>query len=193
METTVENSKSSVTGAQVITATETSEAVTVHGHTLQPGDSPVTIGGIIVPLASSSLIVGSSRIQLSGLSTPVGIAFGSQIITANSASNYIADGHTFTPGGPLITVDGTRISLAPTLSYVIIGSSTEALATTQGLGGLILSGFGIFGVPTASATDIGCTGQTFKGVVGSIYSVFSLPLMTVVVGTEVLVLCLDVV
>ena len=52
------------------------------------------------------------------------------------ASQYIIAGQTLVPGGPPITVSGTRISLAPQATDIIIGTSTE------GLGRLITAGVG---------------------------------------------------
>ena len=52
---------------------------------------------------------------------------------------------TLVPGGPAVTFSGTRISLAPSASDIIIGSNTQAL------GPIIIGGFG----PSKTGTSTG--------------------------------------
>ena len=49
-----------------------------------------------------------------------------QTVTANTLGQYSINNETLTPGG-VITVSGSKISLAPNASELIIGTSTEAL------------------------------------------------------------------
>jgi hypothetical protein len=78
------------------------------------------------------------------------IEVGSAIFTPNSNTEYIVFSQTLRPGGPLITVSGTRLSLAPGATLLVEGSTTEVLTTKTGIGGYIWSGIG--GSPTISTT-----------------------------------------
>ena len=142
-------------GSQVITANSRNQYV-VGSQTLAPG-SRITIGsgGVATPIllqttnGDTLLIVGSSTSTLAPgaaavpTNGPQPLTIGSQVITANSESQYIIGSQTLTPGGE-ISVSGTPVSLAPSASEAVIGSSTE------GLGGYIMSGLGAG--PSASST-----------------------------------------
>ena len=79
------------------------------------------------------------------------------MITPNSQNQYIVAGQTLTPGGPAVTVSGTRVSLPPAGGTdVIVGTSTE------GLGGVIMGGFG-GGNGNASGTSTGTGAVKFTG------------------------------
>ncbi len=96
------------------------------------------------------LVIGSSTSTLAAAATaaatPPPFTIGSQVITANSENQYIVASQTLTPGA-LITVSGTPVSLAPSATQVVVGSST------QGLGGQIMSGFNGAN-PSASGTGV---------------------------------------
>ena len=107
----------------------------IGGQVLTPGGA-ITISGIPVSLPTSSgvaIIAGSTVPLITPGAAAEGLTFADQTFTANSASDFVIDGQTLTPGG-VITVSGTRISLAQT--DVVVGTSTEGLAT------FILNGFG---------------------------------------------------
>ena len=144
-ETTVSPSK----GPEVLTFknrpyTENSASAFVIGtQTLVPG-GVITISGtpISLALSGSYVVEGSSTMTVFPIpasSLPPGgpeiLTFAGQPYTVNSASDYIINGQTLVPGAA-ITVSGTPISLAAQGTEVVIGTSTE------GLGGLIMSGFG---------------------------------------------------
>ena len=57
---------------------------------------------------------------------PSPLTIGGQTVTANSLGQYAIDDQTLIPGG-VITVSGSKISLAPHASGLIIGKSTETL------------------------------------------------------------------
>ena len=87
-------------------------------------------------------------------------------LTANSASDFVIDGQTLAPGAA-ITVSGTEISLSPKGTDVVLGTSTESV----GLGGMIISGFGVgagltvttgSGSANASAIPVGFTGDASR-------------------------------
>ena len=67
------------------------------------------------PTATPSISKEPSLLTISG-----------QTVTANSLGQYSFDNQTLTPGG-VITVSGSKISLVPNASELIIGASTEAL------------------------------------------------------------------
>lgn len=118
-------------GSEEVTQNAASQYV-VAGQTLTPGAPPINIQGTqvsLAPLANAIVIAGSTMI-LSSTSHAPAFTVGSEIVTANSASQYVLDGHTLTPGGPAVTISGTRISLVSSGSQVVVGSSTIGLAPT---------------------------------------------------------------
>lgn len=110
----------------------------IAGQTLNPG-AAITVSGIPISLSPSQAsnhiaIVGSSTQSLI-TSAPISPAAGPAVLTldkstytANSASQFVIDGKTLTPGG-LITVFGQPISEAPGGSFAVIGTSTQSLQT----------------------------------------------------------------
>ncbi|KAK0517451.1 hypothetical protein JMJ35_000606 [Cladonia borealis] len=106
--------------------------------TLTPGGL-ITLSGTPISLAPSAtaLIIGSNTMPLNASPNvpPPPLTIGSQIFTANSATQYIIGSQTLTPGG-VITVSGTRVSLAADDTAAVVGTSTE------GLGPLITAGLG---------------------------------------------------
>ena len=127
----------------------------IGSQAVQPGGPAITHGQ---PTTSpdpspSNIIIDSSTYTTSHLlpkttltpNTALVLTLDDQPVTANSASEYIIGSQTLIPGGPAVTLSGTRISLAPSASSIIIGSSTEAL------GPIIIGGFG----PSNTATSPG--------------------------------------
>lgn len=84
-----------------------------------------------VPGMPTTSALGSSTVAMA----PPAFTIGSETVTGNTQNQYLVDGQTLTPGG-VVTASGTPISLAVSATEVIVGSST------QGLGGLIMSGLG---------------------------------------------------
>ena len=58
--------------------------------------------------------------------SPPALTINAQTVTADSLTQYVIDSQTLTRGG-VITVSGTKISLASNASDVVVGTSTEAL------------------------------------------------------------------
>ena len=116
-------------GSQTFT-TNAAGAYVIAGKTLIPGGPAITVSGTPIRLApgATQVTIGSSTSDLSPAITPPPLTFDSQTYTADINSKYIIDGQTLTPGGPAITVSGTRLSLAPSATQVVIGSSTKDLA-----------------------------------------------------------------
>ena len=108
------------------------------GQTLTPGAPPVMISGTLVSLGpgASFLVAGSSTVVLSaqtpGLVGPgpgLGqINVGGQILTANSAGEFVAGSQTLLPGGPAITFSGSTFSL-PAVVFVPTSGAASAPVT----------------------------------------------------------------
>ena len=122
-------------GGQTYTADSSSDFL-VAGQTLTPGGK-ITVSGTVIseaPVGSGIVVVGSSTQVLSHSPVPGApssaaiMTFNGKTYTADAASDFVVEGQTLTPGG-MITVSGTPISEAPGGTGVVIGSSTERLAT----------------------------------------------------------------
>lgn len=151
-----------------VTATPGSSSEYVLGEqTLKAGGPAVTISGTQISLASgaSFVVIGSStsvlvgseshedRVQTGNVQSL--LIFAGATATLDSASEYIVADQTLTPGGSAITLSGTRISLAPDVTAVVIGSSTRALAVASpGIGDYVWAGIaGILAVAETSSTE----------------------------------------
>ncbi|MCJ1395104.1 Mucin-21 [Xylographa bjoerkii] len=98
-------------------------------------------GGVPLPASSTS-------------TSPVVISIAGQSFTANSASVWVAGAATLTAGGAAITISNTVVSLAPSASFAVVGSSTQALPQAQSTPTpyiLTLPGMTLTVVPTAVA------------------------------------------
>ena len=117
-------------GNEVITADSASNYV-IAGQTITPGAPAITISSTPISLdpLGTNIVIGTSTIALHGPEPSVLPSFtvGDEVITADSASQYVVDGQTLAPGAPAITVSGTPISLAASSAYVAVGSSTIPL------------------------------------------------------------------
>lgn len=113
-------------GSKIYTANQASAYIISH-QTLTPG-AQITVDGTPVTLAPqvSAPVADRKTYSLSHLALPA-LTINSEVYTANPASAYIIKGQPLTPGGQ-ISVDGTPISLAPQVSDLVEGSSTEALS-----------------------------------------------------------------
>ena len=127
---TVAGITSVAVGSQQISQNAASQYV-VAGQTLIPGARPINVQGTEVSLApsASAIVIAGSTIVLSSTSAPA-FTVGGEVVTANSASKYVVGGQTLTPGAPAVTISGTRISLAPSGTQVVVGSSTIGLGST---------------------------------------------------------------
>ena len=103
--------------------------------TIIPGGPPVTTDNVVYSLAPSAAdIVSDFATMLLAVgknpqTTPVPklLTVGGSVYTADSSPRYIVGGWTVTPGAPAITVSGTPISLAPSASLAVVGTSTQIL------------------------------------------------------------------
>ena len=129
-----------MSGTRTSTADYKSQYIFPSSHTLIP-DSTATLGfdthtsAQALPISFTQLLPDSSSTasllfrptatpSISNQPSPLTIS--GQTVTANSLGQYSIDNQTLTPGG-VITVSGSKISLAPNASDLIIGTSTEAL------------------------------------------------------------------
>ena len=107
------------------------------------------------PLRSPQLAAGTSVAPGPGSSpkhtAPPVFTIGSEPVTAISEYQYVFQGQILTPGGVIIA-SGTPVSLAPSATEIIVGSSTQAL------GGLIIGGFGDGSSTSAGVGTVGGTG-----------------------------------
>ncbi|KAL8947486.1 MAG: hypothetical protein Q9222_006234, partial [Ikaeria aurantiellina] len=106
----------------------------VDGQTIAPGGPAATISGVRYSLdpSATAFMSNSKTIALQAQANNLpDIPIGQQTFTANEASQYIIGAQTLGPGGPPITVSGTRYSLAPSATALVAGSSTIALTPPQ--------------------------------------------------------------
>ena len=111
-----------VFGGSTYTANSASQFV-IGGQTLVPNQQ-ITVSGTpisLAPGASLVVIAGSTQALGSAQSAPLVFTFGASTITANSASQFVIDGQTLTPGGA-INVHGTS-STSPAYDTSITHSS----------------------------------------------------------------------
>jgi hypothetical protein len=129
-------------GTETLTANSISQ-FTIAGQTLVPGGPGLTVSGTSISLApgASYIIVGSSTISLFQNSPitkpPLVVTLGTETFTANSISQIIIAGQTLVPGGPAITVSGTRISLALGATTVAIVSNSDIELESATLTGIL--------------------------------------------------------
>lgn len=129
----------------------------VETQTLRPGGPAITVSGTRISLASdaAAVVVGSETSVLSRIMAthavepahhtgndppPATLTINGMTATVNSASAYVLETQTLKPGGPAITVSGTRISLASNAATVVVGSQTSALSKTMGIGDYVWAG-----------------------------------------------------
>lgn len=111
------------------------QAFVIDGQTAVPGGAPITIDGkvISVPTGTNDIVVDGTTRSLSGnFASPTAIEVNGMEITAQPGVGFPIAGQTLQAGGPAITVDGTRLSLAPGGTALIIGSSTSVIAAAAG-------------------------------------------------------------
>ncbi|KAL8824227.1 MAG: hypothetical protein Q9191_005208 [Dirinaria sp. TL-2023a] len=109
----------------------------IQGQTLTPGGA-ITVSGtqISLPTSGSYVVIGSSTLSLATASPSAieRLTLGSSTYTADPSGDFVLGSQTLSPGGE-VTVSGTRVSLAPGDTEVVVGTKTE------GLGGQIMAPF----------------------------------------------------
>lgn len=109
----------------------------IGGQTLTAGGPAVTVSGTPVSLGPSNLVIGTQTYTLP--EAPLTFTTRDEVFTAAAIG-----GITVLPS-QVIIISGSSVSLDPTGSHLVIGTSTVALVeTTQaGLADLIMSGMGL--------------------------------------------------
>jgi hypothetical protein len=139
----------------------------IAGQTLIAGGTPITVSGTPISLASqaTAVVIGTStsilganphdgdQTQQGGRLPPV-VTLAGATATLNSASEYVIEGQTPTPGGNAITVSGNHISLVRGATAVIIDSTTSALpAVSSNIRDYVWAGIaGVLAAAEASST-----------------------------------------
>ncbi|KAL8930411.1 MAG: hypothetical protein Q9208_000594 [Pyrenodesmia sp. 3 TL-2023] len=143
----------------------------IGSQTLIPGGPAITVSGtpISLPLDATAVVVGGSTVPIPRpTSTPVVLEIDGQSFTQISGSGFLIGSQTLLPGGAAITVNGTLVSLGAAATNLVVGTQTEPLTTSRGLGEIIMGGFsnGGPGVPVATNTSsvVGFIGGTCRGV-----------------------------
>ncbi|KAL8792157.1 MAG: hypothetical protein Q9195_005253 [Heterodermia aff. obscurata] len=125
-------------GGKTYTASGSTPAFIIAGQTLTPNGA-ITVAGTPIRLQSgaSVAVVGTSTQSLAPTTAPSPenvvtaeeMTFGGKTYTASgSTPEFIVAGQTLTPNGA-ITVSGTPLRIPSGASVVIVGSSTQSLAT----------------------------------------------------------------
>lgn len=126
-------------GSSTITANSHTDFV-IGSQTVSPGKPAITVSGTTVSLAPSASIIFINNtprplVPEASFSLPV-IILPTSSINLGSNSELAIGSQTLIPGHSAITVSGTPVSLAPGASDVVVGTSTEPLAS------FIMQGFG---------------------------------------------------
>jgi len=111
------------------------QAFVIGGQTAVPGGAPITVDGkvISIPSGTNAIVVDGTTKSLSGdFASPTAFDVDGVEITAQPGVGFPIAGQTLQAGGPAITLDGTRLSLAPGGTALVIGSSTSAIAAAAG-------------------------------------------------------------
>jgi hypothetical protein len=114
----------------------------IGSQTLVAGGPAITVSGAIVSLApsASALVIGSNTQALSpspvtSIPQAPGITLSPNLVLSTDPAAtyyYIIGSQTLVPGGPPLTLSGTRVSLAASASALIIGSMTSILPIAAG-------------------------------------------------------------
>ncbi|KAI4239606.1 MAG: hypothetical protein LQ349_000251 [Xanthoria aureola] len=137
----------------------------IGSRTLVPGGAAITVSGtpFSLPLDATAVVIGGSTIPIPNpTSTPVVLEFNGQSYTQISGSGFLIGSRTLVPGGAAITVNGTLVSLGVAATNLVVGTQTESLTTSRGLGAVIMGGFSDNGPSLPEATGksnvVGFTG-----------------------------------
>lgn len=120
----------------------------IEGTTMTQGGPAVTISGTQISLGISNIVIGTRTIDL----PPTRVLAAASQTAAMDSFGYSVAGKFLKPGGPVITVSGTMISLG--LSNLVIGTKTLPLATTSPLEStIVIAGQTFIANPTGFTID----------------------------------------
>lgn len=116
--------------------------VSYDGGTIHIGQSAVTLSnanGYLVPttVTADGLTISVGPSPTHAATLPVIVFTGSKV-TANDASEFVVGSQTLAASNLAVTLSGTKISLDPSRSEIVVGTSTGPWR----LGSLIMNGFG---------------------------------------------------
>ncbi|KAL8690363.1 MAG: hypothetical protein Q9218_004173 [Villophora microphyllina] len=118
-------------GSSTLTADSSSYFV-LGSQTLAPGGSAITHSGTVIslaPSASALVVAGQTQALTPALATPLpSITAGGQVVTENSASQFVIGGQTLKQGAAPIVANGQTVSLAPGGSAIILNGQTAQIA-----------------------------------------------------------------
>jgi len=109
-------------------------AATIFGQVISIGTQGAVIDGESIPF--STLTPGTHTSSPVAQATRSAITVGSLTFTAGHTQGFSISGQTLTPGG-VITISGTPITITPSATALIVGSTTVNLGPTTGLPVLI--------------------------------------------------------
>lgn len=154
-------------GSQTLTALPGREGSFEIDHsTLHPGSPAVVISGTTYSInAADSLIIGTSTIALATAgSNNSALTAGGETFTPLGSTAVAVDGTTLSIGGPAMTENGTRLSLAT--NGFLVGSSTFAYATPVANTATVSTAGGTFSTNTLPSG--GAIATTFPSATGGV-------------------------
>ena len=149
-----------VGGQDIIVPTSGAIDIVIGSQTLSVNGPTVTISGTPVALKAGSLVVGTSYVALAAQSEPSTIGVGGLNIAIpfSGASDLVIGSQTVYANGATAIVSGTPIALKP--GFLIVGTSTIALAPQQTAAYFTFGGQTFVAEITAGAIDYILGGQT---------------------------------
>ena len=163
---------------------DVSSGFIIDGQTLTPGAAITNHGTVIsLPSGASAVVVGTSMQSLIPLVTSSAVVtIGGSTYTLDSASGFIMDGQTLSPGAA-ITQHGTVISLPIGASEIVVGTSTQSFMPLVTSPAEITVGDSTYTMDSAS--DFIIDGQTLTE--GGVITVNGTPISYATNGADVMV------
>ena len=125
-----DSSSNFIVGGQTIASSGSPAVVSKFTLSLAPSASAIVVNGEASTLKatpSSSSSSGLGALIGGAFNGPPAIAEGSQVISANSASDFVLGSQTLAPGASPIVVSGSTYSLAPSTSAIVVNGVTSVL------------------------------------------------------------------
>ncbi|KAK4501408.1 hypothetical protein PRZ48_007217 [Zasmidium cellare] len=123
-------------GNSVVTANTASE-FEIGGQTLAPGGPAITAAGTTfeIPSDGTAIVVNGNTSPIN-INTPQAqaqpvasaVTIGNNVVTANSASEFVVGSQTLAPGASAITADGTTFAIPSGGSAVVVNGVTSPIS-----------------------------------------------------------------